>query len=305
MNVNRIGRVAVVIVLVLAGAGPGCDDASPAATSPTGRASSTTVLPSSRGPKPSLVPPASKDSDVQREVRAAFVDYQTVLRNKDGAAAAARLDAGTIEAYRGYIIQAQHLKRPELDALGLVALVNVLRLRHELSPDELARATATEIFARSVREGWTSDRALLDAKVGRISVHGDRANISPAKTPFSPAFYFKREDDGWRYDLIEGQKRLGATLGSLMGASGAKDRLTFAAQLIAKASAKQPFDPSHLEGPPPGMPAPPPGSEALLAPEKDEGHGHAHGDGHDHGGAPPPPRPRAHGHDDDHDHAHD
>jgi len=240
--------------------------------------SSTTLVPPTEA---GLVPPASKDSPEQAAVRKTFLAYQAALKSKDGEAAAKLLDSGTLKAYETFVVQAQNLKREQLAKLELVELVNVLRLRHELTPEELAAAKGQAVFARSVEEGWISDQSLLTGQVGRISVHDDRADVSRADKPFTPAFFFVEEKDGWRYDLLRGQKRLEPGLRTIMGAAKMDAPLTFAGNLIEKISDKKPFDDKHLEGPPPDMPEPPAGFEEALDPKGPE-QGHDH-DGHDHG----------------------
>lgn len=277
-------RLSVCALLLLLAAG--CGDDKPKAGATTSSTSSTLLTPPT---KTGLVPPASKDSPDQAAVRKTFSAYQAALKAKDGEAAATLLDAETLDAYRTYIIQAQNLKREQLEKLGLVDLIQVLRFRHELTPEELAAAKAPVLFARSVKEGWTSDNAVLSAKVGRITVHGDQADISPADKPFTAAFYFNKEKGQWRYDLVHGHEQLEKALRGMMAASQAKDPLPFAVQIIEKASAKKPFDDKHLEGPPPDMPTPPEGSEAALNPGGGD-HEHGEGEGDDHG------------HDHDHDH---
>lgn len=254
--------------------------------------SSTTLVPPTNS---GLVPPASKDSPDQAAVRKTFVAYQTALKSKNGEAAASLFDAGTVKAYETFVVQAQNLKREQLEKLELVELVNVLRLRHELTPEELAAAKGRAVLVRSVQDGWISDQSVLSGQIGRISVHDDRADVSRADKPFTPAFFFVREGGRWRYDMLRGQKRLEPGLRTMMGASKMEAPLAFAGKLIEKISANKPFDPKHLEGPPPNMPEPPPGFEEALNPKgPSQDHGHDHGTDHGHG----------HEHRDEHGHEH-
>ena len=148
-------------------------------------------------------PAVTRAADDADAVRSAFKAYQQALLEKDGAAAAAIVDRGTVEYYQRMRDLAVGGKPADVKKLPLMDKLIVLRMRHQVPLAQLKAMDGKAALAYGVNQSWVGSR-VFSADPGAVEISGDRASatfvVDGKPTPAKLAL--RRERGAWRVDLV-------------------------------------------------------------------------------------------------------
>jgi hypothetical protein len=141
----------------------------------------------------------------RRQIRSAFLAYRTAALSGDGATAAALLSSMTANHLGWMRDLALH---GTLDELALHPTVNqllVLRLRQFVPVEELRAMSGEQVLAFALSRGWLGRDVVANVELGKIEVHGDGADaeLIVSGQPHEWRHLFLRENDGWRFELMQ------------------------------------------------------------------------------------------------------
>ncbi len=142
-------------------------------------------------------------SPEEQAVRAAFDRYRQALIAKDGPAAVAAVDSKTIAYYDRLLALARTADAKKLRAENLMTRVTVLRLRHDVPPEQLKKMTGKTLLAHAVESGWVSQATAENSELTDVKITGSRAEAGlVANGRVNPTrFGFRKEGGAWRFDL--------------------------------------------------------------------------------------------------------
>jgi hypothetical protein len=137
----------------------------------------------------------------ETKIRACFERYRKAAGAGDGAAAARELDTNTV-AYYAHLRTAA-LSAPDVHALPPTDKILVLRIRLELSPDQLASFDARALIAYAIDKGWAGSAQIKDSSLGKITIDGDKADaeLQMGGKASGAQLRFRHEKADWRLDL--------------------------------------------------------------------------------------------------------
>jgi hypothetical protein len=129
--------------------------------------------------------------------------YQAALVKRDGPAAAALVDRGTVDYYQRMrdlaVSGPAHMIKP----LGLLDKLMVIRMRHQIPLAKLKVMDGRTALAFAVTQGWVGDD-VAKVEAGAVAITGARASVSfvvgGQPTPIKLGLW--RENTGWRIDLV-------------------------------------------------------------------------------------------------------
>ena len=132
-------------------------------------------------------------------VRATWARYRKAALAGDGVTAAHELAADTLRHYAE--LRTAALVAPDIHGLPLADKLLVVRMRHELTVEELAALDGPTLAARMIARHWVD---LNDgATLGAIHVHGDTAEAALlGEAPIEPTLVFRREPSGWHLERL-------------------------------------------------------------------------------------------------------
>lgn len=158
-------------------------------------------------------------------VRAAFEGYRRSLIEEDGASAAGRVSANTLEAYQGFRDLALTGSRAELEELSMIHRMQVLLFRHRIDADQLEAMTGRTAFAHAVDEAWVGAGGIDRLEVHHVSVRGDEAaaNVGVGPRPSPDLFHFVKEEGEWRLDLMPSLSSAEGALRQMAAARGVEE----------------------------------------------------------------------------------
>lgn len=180
-----------------------------------------TAAPAEERSAPEAAPEPEPEGPEAQAVRDAFEGYRRALIEEDGEAAAARVSAGTLEAYQRFRDLALTGDRDALEELSMVHRMQVLLFRHRIDADALEAMDGRAAFAHAVDQAWVGAGGIERLEVHHVSVRGDQAtaNVGVGPAPSPDLFRFRREDGDWRFDLMP---TLGAAEGALRQMAAAR-----------------------------------------------------------------------------------
>jgi hypothetical protein len=139
-----------------------------------------------------------------KAIRAVFETYQDALLRQDGDAAAAVVDAATLDYYDqarklALSAPAEHVRR-----LPITERIQVLTIRHLFDFDTASRLDGRGVFRFFVNEGWAGgSRRSRESSIGEVAIEGDQAQgvhlVRGEATPMR--WLFRREDRAWKLSL--------------------------------------------------------------------------------------------------------
>jgi hypothetical protein len=161
-------------------------------------------------PAPSALPapteirgaPASAGDD--DAIRRVFASYRTAIERADGDRAAALLDQETVGFYDRMHKAALDMPGDEVRARPLIERLTIVAMRAGKSRAQLAAMTAREVLAAAIVQG-SGKETVQGVELADIVVDGERASATPRKGGLALPlrFHFRREADGWRFDLTQ------------------------------------------------------------------------------------------------------
>jgi hypothetical protein len=164
----------------------------------------------------------------EAEVLQAFAAYQSALLAGDSLAALNMVDMETVQWYQDVLDQALNAPRSELNQFTFSRKYTVLRVRHELSREELEAASGEEIFVRAVNQGWIDRASVENVKLGQVQVQDGTATISAQLAaqlasqlaPEQPVFQLVKEYGQWRMALYKQLPPVDAAIEQMIAESG-------------------------------------------------------------------------------------
>lgn len=135
------------------------------------------------------------------EIRASFDRYKKAALDGNGPAAAAELDANTVHYYAS--LRTAALSAPDIHGMPAPDKLIIVRMRHELSPDQLAAFDGRSILAYIIGKRWISSAQIGSGQIGKILVAGPRADAELLMNgkPTAEPLAYRKEKIGWRLDL--------------------------------------------------------------------------------------------------------
>jgi ketosteroid isomerase-like protein len=161
-------------------------------------------------PAPSALPapaeirgaPASAPDDAA--IRRVFASYRAAIERADGARAAALLDRDTVGFYDRMHKAALDMPGDEVRARPLIERLTIVAMRAGRSRAQLTAMTTHEVLAAAIVQG-SGTATVQGVELADIVVDGDRASATPRKGGLALPlrFHFRREPEGWRFDLTQ------------------------------------------------------------------------------------------------------
>jgi hypothetical protein len=187
--------------------------------------------------------PAARAGDdveaVKSAVRSTFKAYQQALLKRDGPAAAAVVDRGTIDYYQRMRDLAVGGKAEVVKKLALLDKLMVIRMRHQIPLARLKAMDGKAALAHAVTQGWVGDD-VAKVEAGEVEITGERATVAfvveGKPTPIKLGLW--REPAGWRVDLVSLFRLGGAVFRQQQEASG-KSEDDFVLTLVRRLSGKR------------------------------------------------------------------
>lgn len=139
----------------------------------------------------SLLLAAVAHAGAESAIRSAFDRYKKAVTARDGAAAAAELDDNTVAYFAK--LRTAALVAPDIHNLPFAEKLIVVRLRHELTPDELSALDGRSLLAYAISRGWAVNAQV--ARLGPFKVEGRLARSGP--------LVFRKDKAGWKLDLTQ------------------------------------------------------------------------------------------------------
>jgi hypothetical protein len=184
-------------------------------------------------------PPAARAGDDAAEVKAVFNAYQAALVKRDGPAAAAAVDRGTIDYYQRMRDLAVAGPADVVKKLVLLDKLMVVRMRHQIPRARLKAMDGKAALAHGVTQGWVGDN-VARTEAGAVEVTGARASVTfvvdGKPTPVKLGLW--RENEGWRVDLVSLFRLSGAALRQQQEESG-KSEDDFVLTLVGRLAKKR------------------------------------------------------------------
>ena len=96
------------------------------------------------------------------------------------------------------------LSAPDIHNLPLLDKLMIVRLRHELSPDQLSAMDGGSLLAYAIGKGWVGDASVQRGGLGSIKVSGvtATATMTLGGKPTPARLVFRRGKRGWLIDLM-------------------------------------------------------------------------------------------------------
>jgi hypothetical protein len=151
-----------------------------------------------------LAPVAWGQDPAQAAVKEAFLGYKTAILGGDGKTAVQHVSRSTIDMFGD--TQQHALYSPAADVRGqsMMNRLQILSLRHRLTPAQLKEMSPTQLFVYGVDKGWIGKESVVAAEPGAATVTGDSATLEILQglRPTGQKFSFVREEGRWRFDLV-------------------------------------------------------------------------------------------------------
>jgi hypothetical protein len=135
------------------------------------------------------------------KIRACFDRYKKAAAASDGATAAKELDANTVAYYAQ--LRTAALSAPDIHGLAPPDKLMVLRIRMELSPDQLSALDGRSLIAYAIGKRWANSAQIGAATLGKIALDGKKAETEMLMggRPSGAKVIFRQEGNDWRLDL--------------------------------------------------------------------------------------------------------
>jgi hypothetical protein len=153
------------------------------------------------------------------KIRACFERYRKAAGAGDGAAAARDLDANTVAYYAQ--LRTAALSAPDVHGLPPNDKLLILRIRLELSPDQLSSFDARALIAYAISKGWAEGAQMKTSSLGKINVDGDKADaeLLMGGKPSGAQLRFRREKGDWHLDLAANNENMKIAFAALKSRS--------------------------------------------------------------------------------------
>jgi hypothetical protein len=140
----------------------------------------------------------------QDEVTSVFGAYKTAIMNDRGQEAAALLSQATVSYFEQMRDVALYGSRQELNRLSTMNLLQTLIMRHRVPADRLVEMSGIALLTYAIEQGWIGKNSVAPLKAQRVYVVGDTAvlDVVSDRGPGKAQMRFRREDLGWRLDLL-------------------------------------------------------------------------------------------------------
>ncbi len=151
----------------------------------------------------SSLPASASDVDVA-QIRSAFGDYREAILASDGHAAANGLSQAT-HAYYEHIRELALSGSSEVVQKQPVADQLQILLYRSRVPRRLLETMSSEgLIAHSVEQGWIARESVAKIETSKVDVRGNEAMVHVRTDGIEkgPAFFYRREAEGWRLDLV-------------------------------------------------------------------------------------------------------
>ncbi len=166
---------------------------------------------------------APRPASDEERIRSCFAEYQKALASRNGRAAAALMDAATIEYYGRMRALALQADAAQVRKLTILDKLMVLRLRSGVPLEKLRAMKAEDVLALGVDQGWVGAKAGENA-LGAIQVARPEARAEAVVRGKAAGiqFVFRLEGGKWKLDLVG----LLAAAGPALAAAAAQAQLS-------------------------------------------------------------------------------
>ncbi|MEW4490777.1 hypothetical protein AB1L42_22030 [Thalassoglobus sp. JC818] len=136
-------------------------------------------------------------------IQSTFDQFKTAVRNREGDAAAALVTENSIERFDELRSWAVSDSPEQLSERPVLEQIEVLRLRHELTPEQLKNSDGKKVIAILVERDELPTPFVKESQIAEPVFQGDRCilrifdNAGLAKERMT----FRREDDIWKLDI--------------------------------------------------------------------------------------------------------
>lgn len=163
-------------------------------------------------------------ADDADDVRGVFAAYRSAILDGRGDEAARLLSKSTHSYYDEARRLALSGDAQTVKALPLIDQMQVLMLRTRAPRNLLDTATAEQIIAYAVNEGWIGRDSVQNTQAGQVMTQGDDAVVTAVigGQDMGPAFRFAREGS-WRMDLVPTMQATNPALQAAARQSGLSD----------------------------------------------------------------------------------
>ena len=141
-------------------------------------------------------------AEAEKEIEKSFNAYKSALSQGDGEEASKYVTKSTIDYYEGVKSDALRMKKDELKKLSVFDKIIILRIRHEIDKDTLAKWSGKDLFVAGVDRGWIDKNSMKEFSLGEYKVEKNKASVSILKGKILVPYKINFAKEGhWRIDL--------------------------------------------------------------------------------------------------------
>jgi hypothetical protein len=213
---------------------------------------------------PSAAPAAAVTQQADRAgVIRSTERYVAAIKAKDGLTAAQYIDAKGIKWYSDSAKLAVSANRKQWEKLKFAQRLVVVRLRHELSRDDLRKLDGPKTLGFGVERGWIDQESVNNLKIANVRVTGKTAKASIESAPNQYVLSYVKEGDTWKLAIVDLINLTNPVFENTQKES-AMDPIEFMTFVVESTSTRE-VDPAIFDGPLAVIPAEPAVNESTDA----------------------------------------
>ncbi|TWT51978.1 hypothetical protein KOR42_32610 [Thalassoglobus neptunius] len=136
-------------------------------------------------------------------IQSTFDQFKIAVRNRKGDAAAELVTENSVERFDELRSWAVSDSPERLSERPVLDQIEILRLRHELTPEQLQNSDGKQVIALLVERGELPTPFVQDSQIAEPVFHGDRCilRIFDDSGLAKERMTFRKEDDIWKLDI--------------------------------------------------------------------------------------------------------
>ncbi len=136
-------------------------------------------------------------------VQKSFDAYKNAILKDKGEEASKYVDSKTIKYYSAMLDHIRNSDSVTVDKLSLLDKIVILRIRQELTKEDVASMDGKGLFVYAIQKGLVGKNSVKQNEIGKIIFDGDRAKaqLVAAGKASNIYFDFNKEDGQWKIDL--------------------------------------------------------------------------------------------------------